>query len=176
MSYTKTIWQDLPNTTTPINATNLNKMEQGIYDANDKNVITIGLNADTSFTSTANYQSIDVNLTNEVGKTGTKLSLSNGKVSIGAGVTKVLISGAMQTQGDGNMYGLSLYKNNNTIAQAFVSPPNSSYNHLSVVPIIVSVAQNDTIKMGVYINTSGSTKNLKAYNGGGTYLTVEVIE
>lgn len=27
MSYTKTNWQDLPNTTTPINATNLNKIE-----------------------------------------------------------------------------------------------------------------------------------------------------
>ena len=33
--YVKTNWQDLPNTTTPINATNLNKMEQGIYDANN---------------------------------------------------------------------------------------------------------------------------------------------
>ena len=27
MAYTKTNWQDLPNTTTPINATNLNKIE-----------------------------------------------------------------------------------------------------------------------------------------------------
>ena len=35
MSYTKTNWQDLPNTTTPINASNLNKMEQGIYDAHN---------------------------------------------------------------------------------------------------------------------------------------------
>lgn len=32
MAYTKTNWQDLPNTTTPINASNLNNMEQGIYD------------------------------------------------------------------------------------------------------------------------------------------------
>lgn len=27
MAYNKTVWQDLPNTTTPINATNLNKIE-----------------------------------------------------------------------------------------------------------------------------------------------------
>jgi len=33
MSYTKTDWQNLPNTTTPINATNLNKIENGIADA-----------------------------------------------------------------------------------------------------------------------------------------------
>ena len=34
MNYTKTNWQDLPNTTTPINATRLNNMENGIADAN----------------------------------------------------------------------------------------------------------------------------------------------
>lgn len=33
MSYTKTNWQDLPNTTTPINATRLNNIENGIANA-----------------------------------------------------------------------------------------------------------------------------------------------
>lgn len=32
MAYTKTDWKNLPNTTTPINATNLNKIENGIAD------------------------------------------------------------------------------------------------------------------------------------------------
>lgn len=36
MAYTKTNWQDLPNTTTPINASNLNKMENGIANAVEK--------------------------------------------------------------------------------------------------------------------------------------------
>ena len=31
MSYTKTDWANLPSTTTPLNATNLNKMENGIF-------------------------------------------------------------------------------------------------------------------------------------------------
>lgn len=35
MAYTKTNWQNLPNTTTPINATNLNKIEDGIYNILD---------------------------------------------------------------------------------------------------------------------------------------------
>lgn len=42
-SYTKTVWQDLPNTTTPVNATNLNKIEQGIYD-NSEDIATINTN------------------------------------------------------------------------------------------------------------------------------------
>ena len=34
MAYTKQTWQNLPNKTTPINASRLNHMEDGIYDAN----------------------------------------------------------------------------------------------------------------------------------------------
>ena len=51
MSYTKKNWQDLPNTTTPITATELNRMENGIADANGA----IGADA---YDSTATY---DVN-------------------------------------------------------------------------------------------------------------------
>ena len=43
MAYTKTTWQDLPNTTTPINATNLNKIENGI-EAIDNDVSAINNN------------------------------------------------------------------------------------------------------------------------------------
>lgn len=176
MAYTKTNWQDLPNTTTPINATNLNKMEQGIYDANDKNVITIGLNADTSTTSTSAYQGIDLNLTKEIAKAGTKLSLSNGKVLIGSGVTKVLVSGKLQTQGDNSSYGLLIKKNNTEISNNYEGNQGSSWSQLTASPILVSVAEGDTIKMSVYHNATNTTKNIKAYSGYGTYLTVEVIE
>ena len=48
MSYQKTNWQDLPSTATPINTTNLNKMENGIADANGA----IGVDA---YDSTATY-------------------------------------------------------------------------------------------------------------------------
>lgn len=34
MAYTKQTWTNLPSKTTPINASRLNHMEQGIYDAN----------------------------------------------------------------------------------------------------------------------------------------------
>ena len=36
MAYSKTTWQDLPNQTTPINATNLNNIENGIKENDDK--------------------------------------------------------------------------------------------------------------------------------------------
>lgn len=143
---------------------------------NDKNAITIGLNADTSTTSTAAYQGIDVNLTKEISKVGTKLSLSNGKVLIGAGVTKVLVSGKLQTQGDNSAYGLLIKKNNTEISNNYEGNQGSSWSQLTAAPILISVSENDTIKMSVYHNVSGTTKNVKAYSGYGTYLTVEVID
>lgn len=43
MAYTKTTWQDLPSTATPVNATNLNKIEQGIYN-NSEDIATVNTN------------------------------------------------------------------------------------------------------------------------------------
>lgn len=46
MAYVKTIWENLPSESTPINASNLNKMENGIYD-NSINIENINNNLDT---------------------------------------------------------------------------------------------------------------------------------
>lgn len=57
MAYTKQTWNDLPNTTTPINATRLNHIEDGVYDAHNlsKDVITITLSANTTLSVSASY-------------------------------------------------------------------------------------------------------------------------
>lgn len=143
---------------------------------NDKNAITIGLNADTSTTSTSAYQGIDLSLTKEISKVGTKLSLSNGKVLIGSGVTKVLVSGKLQTQGDNSAYGLLIKKNNTEISNNYEGNQGASWSQLTASPILVSVTEGDTIKMSIYHNSSNTTKTVKAYNGYGTYLTVEAID
>lgn len=143
---------------------------------NDKNIITIGLNADTAVTSATAYRIVDLNLTKQMAKAGTKLSLSNGKVLIGAGVSKVLVSGKLQTQGDANMYGLSILLNSTEISQNYTTPANASFNQISATPRLLNVSQGNTIKMGVYINVANSTKNVKAYSGNATFLTVEVVE
>lgn len=50
MSYTRTNWEDLPSTNTPINAINLNNIEDGIEDLN----LTVGIGDDT-YDNTATY-------------------------------------------------------------------------------------------------------------------------
>ena len=114
---------------------------------NNKNAITIGLNADTTTTSTSAYQ------------------------------THILVSGKIITQGDNSGYGLSIRKNTNSgVSDGYEGTPGYSWNQITATSILIPVAQGDTIKMTIYHNVSGTTKKIKAYNGYGTYLTVEVID
>lgn len=53
MSYNKTNWQNLPNTSTPVNDANLNKMENGIADANG--AISVNTYSNTSTYAIGDY-------------------------------------------------------------------------------------------------------------------------
>ena len=48
MSYTKTTWEDLPSTNTPINATRLNNIENGIKNNANVNCYRLRCNGITS--------------------------------------------------------------------------------------------------------------------------------
>ena len=54
MAYTKTNWQNLPNTTTPVNATNLNHIETGIKD-NETAISGVASDLSTLSTNVTNY-------------------------------------------------------------------------------------------------------------------------
>lgn len=50
MAYTKTVWEDLPSTNTPINATNLNNIENGIK-TNETNITALNSYSTNSYAS-----------------------------------------------------------------------------------------------------------------------------
>ena len=54
MAYSKTIWENLPSTNTPINATNLNKIETELKALDDVAIQEIGSNANGSYIKYAN--------------------------------------------------------------------------------------------------------------------------
>lgn len=171
MAYTKTNWQDLPNQTTPINASNLNKMEQGIYDANDKNIITAGLSNNVTI-STAGANNINLNRT--IASVGSKLTLSNGKIVIGSGVSHVLIGGQGQmniTTGNGDAKNFYVQKNNtaiianlNTIIRSYALNVSRALGQF-----LVDVNEGDTISYQVYAGNGDSVTT-------GNYITVEVVD
>lgn len=172
MAYTKTNWQDLPNTTTPINATNLNKMEQGIYDAHEKNIITASITSNVTI-STAGQNNI--NLNKVISSVGSKLTLSNGKIVIGAGVNHVKISGKGQmniTTGNGDGKNFYVDKNTteiigslNTIIRQYALNVSRGFGDY-----LISVSQGDTISYRVYAGVGDTVNNY------GNYITVEVVD
>ena len=144
--------------------TNALSANQGkvLNDKFSRHIITANV---TQTTSTAG---VDTILTlNELVKVGNKLSVSNGKVVIGDGVSKVKVSAKalIDTPQLANSF-FFIRKNNSNI----ISGDNYGiYVSISITDYLVSVQQGDSFSL--LINT-GLDANI--YNG--TYLTIEVVE
>ena len=148
--------------------------------SSSRSLITVGLSSDTSFTS---YNSSLVPLNIELNKKGSELSLdtTNNAVKIGAGVSKILVSGTItQAATATGLYGGNINKNGITLNTSV----NVGFNYIPVTnvffkttlaPVLVDVVEGDLICLTSYSETNKSL-TIKAYEGRSTNLTVEVIE
>lgn len=106
---------------------------------------------------------------------GTKLSVENGKIKIGAGVTKIMVSAFVQYQRFNN--GVWVFKTQRNRSEVVVDIGISAYNLVAaentvIVPtIIYEVRENDLIQLVYYDSVANNS-----VRADGTYLTVEVIE
>ena len=112
---------------------------------------------------------------------GTKLTLSNGSVKIGSGVSKVMVSGVLRGYFKNNNtttnYEMGCRINKNTtIARAveFIIDKNATINAklITVAPFLLDVEENDVISLGIYSSTGNAVRKYLA----NSYLTIEVIE
>ena len=104
---------------------------------------------------------------------GTKLSLDSGGVKIGAGITKVLVSGSVfYNTASGKAYGWVNIRKNGTDTgyETIASITNGSYGSAVFSPVILNVSENDIITF--YNREAGS--NIRG--GHATYMTVQVIK
>lgn len=143
---------------------------------NDKNIITAGLNADISFSSTEDYQLFNIPLTKEMYKVGNKLNIKNGKILIPTGVSKILVSAQCTSNGTLNTYGIVIKKNYDEAYQTYTAPPSQTFNSLSLSPGLIDVVEGDLISLNYYLNNVGHTRSVLSDGGCRTYLTVEVIK
>ena len=171
MAYTKTNW----TTSTPINPTNLNHIEDGIanslttedikttqtnsdtatYSCNylNKNILTVVMNA--NFTSTAG-EYVEISNWVEENKIGTKLNVSNGKIKIGKNVSYIKITGQFGANSSANeRYYFWTRKNGENVGTWVVEDVPNSYREIPFNQFI-PVAENDVISVAVYTN-NGST-------------------
>lgn len=74
MAYTRTVWEDAPSLNTPVNSTNLNHMEQGIYD----NSINVGELSNLDTTEKSNLVGAINEIYNSITDSTGYLELPNG--------------------------------------------------------------------------------------------------
>lgn len=153
----------------PINANNLNLMQDNAENAINENkpsVITVGLNSNIEITGNTPIQ-LDKILSNA----GNKFTLQNGGIKIGAGVSKIKVSGCLLEEvNPAGLYGCYICKNEINLAHAI----NIGFNYIPVVnqmvkttcqPILVDVQEGDVIYLNAYANQSSFTATLQTYNG-----------
>lgn len=140
------------------------------------NIMTVYLKAD--FTISATNTTYDLTNVEVLSSVGNKLSLSSGKIKIGAGVSKVKVSYTVKCLSPGNTTRTFVYlaHNNTNITQegAWFGGTNWQVN-IGVVPRVLSVNENDTFHLRCY-GYKNNTIGGKANDFIPTILTVEVVE
>lgn len=200
MAYMKTEWENSPSAKTPINANNLNKIENGIYtnsvniggltdlntetkenlveainETNTKNCLTIKRTEDTLDVTA--WQSYDVSFPIISSQKGNKLSVNeNGQVVIGAGINYIKANLNFEfvcSVTTTSYIQFKILKNSEVMAVNRIYNLTANIREISnITPVLIPVTQGDIIKMQI---TSAIDGTLTLGGGNFAYITVEAI-
>lgn len=137
--------------------------------------IVIGLSSDITINPTTQYQRTKLNLSLEMSKLGDKLTLTNGGVKIGKGISKVRVSANGVLSGSTQLTGIIIAKNGDDTYRTFMASSHTSFLSCSISGGILDVNENDLISLYVYTNTTTESRTVRAYDGYATYLCVEAV-
>lgn len=161
-------FQDLPNTTTPINAQNLNNNFDELDEKTEHHIITASMSS--NFTkSTTDYEILPLNTWVIVGN---KLTINNNSIVVGSNVSIVKVSAKLSfnSVASSGLKWLTIFKNNEAVS---ANPSNlSSRNMVYSTDTLVEVSAGDTITLKV----NGSVGDIIRYGVAYSNITVEVIE
>lgn len=200
MAYIKTEWENSPSTKTPINANNLNKIENGIYtnsvnigeltdlntetkeslveainETNTKNCLTIKRTENTLDVTA--WQGYDVSFPIISSQKGNKLSVNeNGQVVIGAGINYIKVNLNFEfvcSVTTTSYIQFKILKNSEVMAVNRIYNLTADIREISnITPVLIPVTQGDIIKMQI---TSAIDGTLTLGGGNFAYMTVEAI-
>lgn len=137
--------------------------------------IVIGLSSDITINPTTQYQRTKLNLSLEMSKLGDKLTLTNGGVKIGKGISKIRVSANGVLSGSTQLTGIIIAKNGYDTYRTFMGSSHTSFLSCSISDGILDVNENDLISLYVYTNTTTESRTVRAYDGYATYLCVEAV-
>ena len=144
----------------------------------ERSIATASLSAQITNLSVSTYTRVNLDLSNT---TGGKLTVNNnGEIVVGAGITKVLVSGVIAIEGvtAAGARHVRICKNSysaaNTLAWAWDTLAVSDAESLVIPPLLVDVQDGD--KIGIYYWTQQSSDKIGGNPyGGRTSLTVEAV-
>lgn len=143
----------------------------------EKNVMTRNLSSNLTSLTVNTYTKI--NLSGSI-STGSSLTATNdGGIKIGAGVSKILVSGQMliSTAVQGEFY-IRICKNSTDNTIGWVTHSNkttsATFESIKITPVLANVSENDVIYLYYYVPDSSATIYGGAY-GNQTSLTVEAV-
>ena len=166
MAYTRVNWKDLPDTSTPITAENLNKMDEQIAKIGGAIRVqnSVDQNMETETHTTIIFDTVDFNTTEN-------LTLSNGSIKIGSNINCVLVTGrwtsfSISNNNDNNY--VYIYKNDERIAFKCTRG-----DYTQEITAIIPVQENDIIKLTGY--QSGSSTIVVTATPAATFLEVTIL-
>lgn len=166
---------DFPSTETPLNAENLNKLQDNVEEAILKDIMFATNTSGYTTTSTA-AEIVPLTATINIGD---KLSISDdGGVLIGSGVSIIKASGQLNYKtpsAENGRHALYIYKNSSVVANSvFRSEGTESYQCVSSPNALIEVEEGDIIYLKA---RSQDAEGAVIYNATRTnYLTVEVVK
>lgn len=169
---------DFKNNQEPdLSAETLNQMQTNIENAiNDKNIISVGLSENVTLANTGE-QKISLSLIRN--QIGNKFKLENGKIIVGKGISKVLVSASVcfnfTSNRETSAYNLTIFRNG---TENMCQTLNSDANNINdvnrtihIIPTLLNTKENDTFEMQVY----GSKNDIISSYVQRTIMTIEAI-
>lgn len=167
MGYSKTTWEN--GTTPALNDIALNKIENGIEQTNCKYIL-------ATVTNQQNLGSYSkINLNSVIANVGNKFTLQNNKITIGEGVSRIRVSGAIfveAPQNTGYVWGQISLSNYRISGCIFPYNNGGGFLSVSIPPTIISCQQGDEIELIGDSTVQGNTRTGKD----STWILVEAID
>lgn len=144
-------------------------------DVNDKNIICVGLAANTNVVTTATWTHFSVPIDTQIASIGTKLTFNstNHRVVVGSGVSYVKMGCFTLLKGIANGIEFNVRKNGTTIGSINALPSTASaFEAGSLVDILVPVSSGDYFDFTIRTAAKGT---ITVGGGSTTGITFEVI-
>ena len=157
-----------------------NALQEEWANCGKREIIVAYLTSNHNGTS-AQWQTFPLTLA-EYSRAGTRLSVSNGKVRIGSGIKRVLISAVVSFAGDDTASDLWISKYNSSGAKTsdlmyLPDSPYGYYRSVSAPQFFCEVEEGDLISLEIY--TNDASKRIAVMGNASrltTYMTVEVLD